>query len=32
VALLRDIQSEDGHWFITPECTSVEVIEGPINS
>lgn len=32
VALLRDIQSEDGRWFITPECTSVEVIEGPINS
>ena len=32
IALLRYIRGEDGHLFITPECTSFEEIEGQINS
>ncbi|WP_262271765.1 hypothetical protein [Microvirga yunnanensis] len=32
IALLRYARGEDGRLFITPECTSVEEIEGQINS
>jgi hypothetical protein len=32
IALLRYTRDEDGHLFITPECTSFEVVEGQINS
>jgi hypothetical protein len=32
LALLRYTRSEDGRLFITPECTSLEELEGHINS
>lgn len=32
IALFRCTQGEDGRLFITPECTSIEEIEGQINS
>jgi hypothetical protein len=32
VALLRHVRGEDGCLFITPECTSVEEVEGQLNS
>ena len=32
IALLHYTRGEDGRLFITPECTSFEEIEGPINS
>ena len=32
IALLRYTRGEDGRLFITPECASIEEIEGQINS
>ena len=32
VALLRYTRGEDGRLYVTPECTSFEMIEGQINS
>ena len=32
IALLRYTRGEDRRLFITPECTSVEEVEGQINS
>ena len=32
IVLLRYTRGEDGRLFITPECTSLEEVEGRINS
>jgi hypothetical protein len=32
IALLRYTKGEDGRLFITPECASLEELEGQINS
>jgi hypothetical protein len=32
IALLRYARGEDGRLFITPECASLEELEGQINS
>ena len=32
VALLRHVRGEDGRLYMTPKCTSVEEVEGQLNS